>query len=217
LRCCEVVDIKDVVVGQYVSDGKRKGYLEDEGVPKTSLTPTFATAVVHINNSRWKGVPFILKCGKALNERKAEIRIQFHENPSGLFPNAPRNELVIKVQPDESIFLKMNSKEPGLATELVQAELDLSYKTRFDVRLPDAYERLIYDVVRGDHYLFVRDDELEAAWKIFTPFLHALEKDKIKPEPYVFGTRGPVSSDELIQKCGFTRSENYNWNKKSNL
>jgi glucose-6-phosphate 1-dehydrogenase len=120
-----------------------------------------------------------LKCGKALNERKAEIRIQFHENPSNLYPGSPRNELVIRVQPDEAIYFKFNSKVPGLDTKLVQTELDLTYKQRFDERLPDAYERLIYDVFRGDHNLFVRVDELEASWKLFTPLLHKLESDKV--------------------------------------
>jgi len=214
LRACKAIELNDLVIGQYTRDasGKKEGYLDDSGVPKTSLTPTFASAVLKINNSRWKDVPFILKCGKALNERKAEIRIQFHNN-SPLFPNAPRNELVIKVQPDEAVFLKFNTKVPGLSTELVQTELDLSYKSRFDVRLPDAYERLIYDVVRGDHNLFVRVDELEAAWKIFTPILHQLEEQKVQPELYEFGSRGPASSDNLAKKYGFLRSENYEWTK----
>jgi glucose-6-phosphate 1-dehydrogenase len=218
LRACKAIDIQDLVIGQYTKDasGTKEGYLDDQGVPKDSLTPTFASAVIKINNSRWTGVPFILKCGKALNERKAEIRIQFQNN-SPLFPDVPRNELVIKVQPDEAVFLKFNTKVPGLSTELVQTELDLSYKSRFDARLPDAYERLIYDVIRGDHNLFVRVDELEAAWKIFTPILHQLEKEKIKPELYEFGTRGPASADNLAKRYGFIRSENYEWNKKPKL
>ena len=82
---------------------------------------------------------------------------------------------------------------------------------RFDVRLPDAYERLIYDVLRGDHNLFVRVDELEAAWKIFTPILHQLENEKVKPILYEFGSRGPPESDKLVQKYGFERSETYQW------
>jgi len=91
-------------------------------------------------------------------------------------------------------------------------ELDLTYKDRFQhISLPDAYERLIYDVVRGDHNLFVRSDELEAAWKIFTPLLHHLEQNKVKPIIYPYGSRGPPSSDELIKNCGFVRTEGYTW------
>jgi glucose-6-phosphate 1-dehydrogenase len=189
--------------------------LEDPTVSKDSITPTFATAVIHIHNPRWKGVPFILKCGKGLNERKAEIRIQFQDAPNCLFKNLARNELVIRVQPDEAVYMKFNAKDPGLESDGIrEMELDLTYKKRFNVRLPDAYERLIYDVLRGDHNLFVRVDELEAAWKIFTPILHQIEREKIKPIIYPFGSRGPKESDELISRYGFIRSETYQWQPK---
>eukprot|EP01102_Stenamoeba_stenopodia_P016098 TRINITY_DN5583_c0_g1_i1.p1 TRINITY_DN5583_c0_g1~~TRINITY_DN5583_c0_g1_i1.p1 ORF type:complete len:533 (-),score=168.03 TRINITY_DN5583_c0_g1_i1:96-1694(-) len=216
LRCVPPIELDDVVIGQYTKseDGKKPSYLDDQGVPKDSTTPTFALAVLHVNNERWNGVPFILKCGKALNERKAEIRIQFHEPCNGLYPSLEkaRNELVLRVQPNEAIYLKFLSKKPGLSSDLEQSELDLTYKSRFGItELPDAYERLIYDVVRGDHNLFVRDDELDAAWRIFTPLLHKLEKEKIKPELYAFGTRGPQTADDLAQQYGFQRNENYNW------
>jgi len=219
LRACSPILRKDIVIGQYTKDesGKNAGYLDDPTVPKDSITPTFATAVIHINNSRWNGIPFILKCGKALNERKTEIRIQLKDHAcSLLFNGAPRNELVIRVQPNEAVYMKFNTKVPGLSSDLVQTELDLTYKSRFNARLPDAYERLIYDVIRGDHNLFVRVDELDAAWKIFTPILHELEREKVKPEPYPFGSRGPLSADELAKSYGYLRSEGYEW-KKSNL
>jgi len=217
-RACSPVKLEDMVVGQYLGDKSKNvvGYLEDPGVKKGSLTPTFAMAVVHVNNSRWKGVPFILKCGKGLNERKAEIRIQFKDPPHPLFAEAvaPRNELVIRVQPNEAVYLKFNTKTPGLSSTLNQTELDLTYKSRFDARLPDAYERLLFDVLRGDHNLFVRADELEAAWKVFTPVLHKLEKDKIKPIPYSYGSRGPVEADLLVHKFGYKRAVDYSWEKK---
>lgn len=217
LRCCSPIALEDLVIGQYGRDaeGKTPSYLDDPGVPKDSVTPTFATAVIHVNNARWKGVPFILKCGKALDERKAEIRIQFHSNPGNVFPNAAKNELVLRVQPDEAVYMKFNAKAPGLSEEVVQTELDLTYKRRFDARLPDAYERLIYDVLRGDHNLFVRVDELDAAWRIFTPILHKLEQEKIKPEIYTFGSRGPASSDKLIENYGYIRNQDYKWEKKA--
>jgi len=207
---------EETVIGQYGRDstGKKPSYLDDVGVPKDSICPTFATAVIHIDNARWKDVPFILKCGKALNERKAEIRIQFRDHPSELYKSAARNELVITVQPKEAVYLKIMAKTPGLEESIVETELDLSYKDRFDVRLPDAYERLIYDALRGDHNLFVRDDELRAAWAIFTPLLKKLESEKVKPEVYAFSSRGPVSSDALIKKFGYIRSEKYTWKER---
>jgi len=213
LRSCLPINPDEIVVGQYTKDpeGKNVGYLDDPQVPKDSVTPTFAVAVIHINNARWKGVPFILKCGKGLDERKAEIRIQFHRNGSSVYPNAPRNELVMRVQPNEAVYLKFNSKQPGLSEDLLVTELDLTYKERFQSRVPDAYERLIYDVLRGDHNLFVRVDELEAAWKIYSPVLHQLEKNKVKPTPYPFGARATKEADDLMHKFGFERQVGYSW------
>jgi glucose-6-phosphate 1-dehydrogenase len=219
LRCVKPIIREEIVTGQYLADpkGKEPGYLEDPTVPKGSVTPTFATAILHIHNQRWEGTPFILKCGKALDERKAEIRIQFYPVHNNVFVGTPvdgnPNELVIRVQPNEAVYLKMFSKKPGLTTEVALSELDLTYKSRFELNtpLPDAYERLIYDVVRGDHNLFVRDDELEAAWAIFTPILHKIESEKIAPEKYTFGSRGPSSSDELVSKFGFVRTKGYVW------
>jgi glucose-6-phosphate 1-dehydrogenase len=217
LRAIFPIAPEDMITGQYGADpkGKEPGYLEDKTVPKDSVTPTFACAVLHINNQRWKGVPFILKCGKALNERKAEIRIQFQRPKVESFKDISPNELVMRVQPDEAVYMKMSTKKPGLTGGIIHTELDLSYKRRFKEEaknLPDAYERLIWDVVRGDHNLFVRADELVAAWKIFTPILHHIEKNKgLKPEIYQFGSRGPASADNLIGKYGYERTTGYRW------
>jgi len=214
LRAVSTLERRDLVTGQYSgsSEKKQPGYLEDPTVPKGSHTPTFAQAVLQVNNTRWRGTPFILKCGKALNERKTEVRIQFRLPPNGLFADASANELVLRVQPGEAMYLKMTSKRPGLTNERAQVELDLSFKERFAIgALPDAYERLILDVLRGDHNLFVRADELEAAWRIFTPVLHELEREKVSPEPYEFGTRGPASADEQARRAGFVRTAGYTW------
>jgi glucose-6-phosphate 1-dehydrogenase len=208
------VVLKDTVVGQYRGNDKEKSYKEDDGVPDDSVTPTFATVVLHINNPRWKGVPFILKAGKALNERKAEIRIQYKAPSVGPIADPPRNELVMRLQPDEAIYCKINTKTPGLKNNMHETELDLTYGNRYDdVSIPDAYERLLLDVTRGDHQHFVRRDELVAAWKIFTPILHELENKRVQPVEYDFGTRGPKESDELIAKYGYRRSETYQWKK----
>eukprot|EP01099_Mayorella_cantabrigiensis_P001102 TRINITY_DN1456_c0_g1_i1.p1 TRINITY_DN1456_c0_g1~~TRINITY_DN1456_c0_g1_i1.p1 ORF type:complete len:543 (-),score=134.35 TRINITY_DN1456_c0_g1_i1:190-1761(-) len=217
LKAIPPIKMEDLVIGQYVADpeGKHPGYLDDSTVPKGSLCPTFAAAVLHINNSRWRGVPFIMKAGKALNERKVDVRIQFKPPTNGLEPNVKPNELVIRIQPNESIYLKFGCKKPGLTNEIDYVDLDLTYSKRFKYEAYDAYERLILDCFKGDHNLFVRADELEEAWRIFTPILHELEEKKIAPIPYVYGSRGPVQADELAKRYGFERNEHYAW--KSSL
>ena len=109
---------------------------------------------------------------------------------SGIFKDIPRNELVIRIQPNESVYIKMNSKLPGLSMQTVVTELDLTYRRRFsDLKIPEAYESLILDALKGDHSNFVRDDELDASWRIFTPLLHYLDNNKeIVPMEYPYGT-----------------------------
>ncbi|XP_075882473.1 glucose-6-phosphate 1-dehydrogenase-like isoform X2 [Nelusetta ayraudi] len=218
LKCIAPVAASDVVLGQYVGDPKgegqsRLGYLDDPTVPKGSCTPTFASAVLYIRNERWDGVPFILRCGKALNERKAEVRLQFTDVPGQIFADrCQRNELVMRVQPDEAIYLKMLTKRPGVYFSPEETELDLTYKSRYkNVKLPDAYERLILDVFCGNQMHFVRSDELREAWRIFTPLLHQIEAEKKKPIPYVYGSRGPEAADELMKNVGFRYEGTYNY------
>jgi len=215
LRCILPLKLDDVILGQYTKseDGTKPGYLDDNTVPADSNCPTSAIAVLYINNERWEGVPFILKCGKALNEQKTEIRIQFQDVPGNVFKNASRNELVIRVQPNEAVYMKMTTKLPGLSMDTVISELDLTYHKRFsELKIPDAYEALILDILNGDHSNFVRNDELEAAWKIFTPILHQIEREKIKPLPYAYGSRGPAASEGFVAKYGYKRSsQEYNW------
>ncbi|ADV23423.1 glucose-6-phosphate dehydrogenase [Cryptococcus gattii E566] len=218
LRCIPAIDRKDVLFGQYVGAGDKPGYLEDDTVPKDSKCPTFAAMTLWINNPRWEGVPFIMKAGKALNEAKVEIRVQYKDATQGIFMDIPRDELVMRIQPDEAVYLKMNNKLPGFHTRAVPVELDLTYKKRFtDANIPQAYEALILDALKGDHSNFVRDDELDVAWKIFTPILHWIDsKDAPKPEPYPYGSRGPKEIDEFTAKYGFKRSpQTYSWPKTS--
>jgi glucose-6-phosphate 1-dehydrogenase len=195
LRSIKPLELSDVVLGQYEGDPNgegeaKEGYLDDPTVPNDSKTPTYAVAALRINNERWDGVPFILKCGKALNERKAEIRIQFKDVPGNIFSGkVSRNELVIRVQPDEAMYTKVLTKKPGMHFDPLETELDLTYKLRYkDIYLPDAYERLILDVFNGSQMHFVRSDELAEAWRIFTPLLHKIEGDKVSPIKYLFGT-----------------------------
>ncbi len=114
----------------------------------------------------------------------------------------PPNELVIRIQPKEAIYLKMNNKVPGLGLRLDTTKLDLQYQSTYNKELPDAYERLLLDVVNGDKRLFIRHDELQAAWELFTPVLHELEARQVAPELYPYGSRGPVGSHYLAAKYG---------------
>ncbi|RUS29207.1 glucose-6-phosphate dehydrogenase [Jimgerdemannia flammicorona] len=206
---------QDALLGQYgkSEDCTKPGYLEDDSLKnKQSVTPTFATLVAWINNERWQGVPFILKAGKALNESKVEIRIQFKNVAGQLFNTVPRNELVIRVQPNEAVYMKFNNKLPGLSFQTTISELDMTYHRRYsDLRIPDAYEALILDVLRGDHSNFVRDDELDVAWNIFTPLLHEIDSTVIKPVEYAYGSRGPKQLYEFVSSYGFRHHEQYVW------
>ncbi|KAJ3403290.1 Glucose-6-phosphate 1-dehydrogenase [Chytriomyces hyalinus] len=214
LRAIKPLKLDDTVLGQYTAsaDKKEPGYLDDPTVPHGSVTPTYAAAVFRVNNARWEGVPFILKCGKALDESKVDIRIQFNNVPGNIYPNTVRNELVIRLQPKEAVYMKFENKEPGLSTETHTTELDLSYEKRYqNAKIPDAYESLILACLKGDKSNFVRDDELEAAWKIFTPLLHKIEGEKIQPDLYQYGSRGPARASEFVKNLGFVRDDGYKW------
>ncbi|KAN0059796.1 Glucose-6-phosphate 1-dehydrogenase [Thecaphora frezii] len=213
LKAVPPINEEDVLIGQYTASGDKPGYKDDVTVPKDSNCPTFAALTLWVENERWKNVPFILKAGKALDEAKVEIRVQFKDTEGGIFQDIPRNELVIRIQPNEAVYLKMNAKKPGLEMNTLPADLDLTYKERFsEVRIPEAYEALILDALNGDHSNFVRDDELDVSWAIFTPILHAIDAGKIKNEPYEYGSRGPASLHKFVSKYGYKRSnESYDW------
>ncbi|KAL6781665.1 GLD2 [Auxenochlorella protothecoides x Auxenochlorella symbiontica] len=217
LRSMQTVRLEDMVLGQYrgrrVKGMSQPGYLEDPTVPPNSLTPTFAACAVFLNNARWDGVPFLLKAGKALEGRMAEIRVQFRHVPGSLYRDklgfsagmsseSATNELVIRIQPNESIYLKINNKVPGLGLRVENTRLDLTYGSRYQTHLPDAYERLILDCVNGDRRLFIRNDELEVAWEKFTPVLQEIEERRVQPEQYPYGSRGPVGAHYLAAKYG---------------
>jgi glucose-6-phosphate 1-dehydrogenase len=215
LRCILSARPEDVVLGQYSAgtgnNGNRQpGYTEDEGVPENSRTPTFAAAVLRLRNRRWDGVPFLLRAGKGLSRRTTEIRIRFREVPGNVYRESNTclepNELVIRVQPDESISFRILNKIPGLSTDLAQSELDLRYQAAFTSLIPDAYECLLLDVVEGDRSLFIRADELAAAWDVFTPLLHEIDDREIRPDDYAFGTNGPEESFVLAEKRGVSWS-----------
>ncbi|KAL6999896.1 Glucose-6-phosphate 1-dehydrogenase 1, chloroplastic [Sarracenia purpurea var. burkii] len=211
LRSMRPLQLENVIVGQYKRHNKSgkmySGYTDDPTVPKDSLTPTFAAAALFIDNSRWDGVPFLMKAGKALHTKRAEIRVQFRHVPGNLFKrnfgtdlDKATNELVLRVQPDEAIYLKINNKVPGLGMRLDRSDLNLLYRARYPREIPDAYERLLLDAIEGERRLFIRSDELDAAWALFTPLLKELENKKIAPELYPYGSRGPVGAHYLAAK-----------------
>jgi len=215
LKCIQPVTLDDVYLGQY------EGYTNDETIEdKDSNTPTYAAIRLFINTPRWYGVPFILKAGKALDERKAEVRIQFKDAKAANFMfeetkgNVPRNELVMRMQPHEAIYMKTNFKSPGFSLDPVQGELGVNYDDRFfkhgEISNPEAYTRLILNVIQGRQAAFVRDDELIRSWEIFTPILNQIENEKIRPHSYTYGSRGPKGADAWIQeKSGYVRNTEY--------
>ncbi|MBP8128107.1 MAG: glucose-6-phosphate dehydrogenase [Candidatus Hydrogenedentes bacterium] len=212
LRCVQPVTVEDLVTGQYTAgalEGRRRlGYLEEEGIPAGSVTPTYAAAALHVRNRRWDGVPFLIRAGKALNARMTEIRIRFRPVPGNIFLHAAghlaNNELIIRVQPDAAITFRIVNKVPGLGITLEESDLDLQYASAFPVQIPDAYECLLLDVIEGDRSLFIRADELAAAWDIFTPVLHELATRGTKPRPYSFGSAGPEAAQALAARYGAT-------------
>ncbi|GAA0171655.1 dehydrogenase [Lithospermum erythrorhizon] len=211
LRSMRTLTLDDIVIGQYKGDTRGgvtyPGYIDDNTVPKDSLTPTFAAAALFIDNPRWDGVPFLMKAGKALHKRGAEIRVQFRHVPGNLYKKTfgtdldqATNELVIRVQPDEAIYLKINNKVPGLGMRLDRSNLNLLYAARYSKEIPDAYERLLLDAIEGERRLFIRSDELDAAWSLFTPVLKEIEEKKVTPEYYPYGSRGPVIAHYLAAR-----------------
>ena len=203
LNACRALQMDDLVTGQYA------GYREEEGIQdKKTRTETFAAAVLHVHNPRWEGVPFVLKAGKALNDSKVELRVQFHQVP-GVVPDLEQcvaNELVVLVQPEPAIYWKVQNKVPGLKFEVEQVRMDLLYARSYMGYMPEAYERLLLEALVADHSHFVSEDELTAQWRIFTPVLHALESGKGRePEIYPYGSRGPKGADALANRHGMTK------------
>ncbi len=199
------------VRGQYKSGaikGKAvPGYLEEPGVPADSRTETFVALRVEIDTWRWAGVPFYLRTGKRLQEQLAEIVVTFDAVPHSIFEagRVPRqNQLIIQLQPDESITLCIVAKTPGETMRLKPVNLSLHFTDTFKEKSLDAYERLITDVAKGNLTLFMRGDELDAAWAWIDPIREGWNQSDEPPRQYVAGTWGPAASSALISRDGFT-------------
>ncbi|KAF5175391.1 Glucose-6-phosphate 1-dehydrogenase [Thalictrum thalictroides] len=205
LKSIRNLELGDVVLGQYKISSAGKGH----DVYMNNLTPTFFAAVLYIDNARWDGVPFLIKTGMGLIKHRVEIRIQFHDVPGNIYRerighnvDLVTNELILRDVPDEAILVKVNNKIPGLGLQLDASELNLLYKDKYNVEVPDSYEQLLLDVVDGDNHLFMRSDELAAAWRILSPVLHEIDENKTAPELYELGGRGPVGAYYLGAKHG---------------
>ena len=185
-----------------------RGYLDEVG-NTGSVTETFVALKLEIENWRWAGVPFYLRTGKRLPERISEIVVVFRKVPHSVFPESAgkvhQTKLVIRLQPDEGIKLWLMIKEPGPGGfRLQHVPLDMSFAEAFGVHAPEAYERLLMDVIRGNATLFMRRDEVEAAWAFIDPIRQAWAESKEPPRSYVAGSWGPSAAIALIERDGRT-------------
>ena len=196
---------KDVVRGQYadgtVNNLPQVAYRSEEHVAPDSDTDTFVAARLNINNRRWKGVPFFLRTGKALQRQASVIVIQFKDSPHKIFKDdILPNRLIISIQPELEISLLFESKIPGLQMKLKPVEMDFTYKDAYPDDIPEAYETLLLDVLEGDATLFMRADQVEAAWKVVMPVINAWKKHPSKQlRFYEPGSWGPVAANKLLK------------------
>lgn len=192
----------------FVSGNRVPGYKDEERVATDSTTETYVALKLLIDNWRWAGVPFFLRTGKRMARRVTEIAIRFRPVPHRLFAadnpeHIDPNELVLEIQPDEGISLNFKVKVPGPTFDLRPVNMIFQYGTAFNVQLPEAYERLLLDAMLGDRTLFIRGDEVEAAWSIVDSVIDGWKRQKVKELPtYEAGTWGPTEADELIQREG---------------
>lgn len=207
----------NTVRGQYKAgaiDGQAvAGYL-DEVEDQSSRTESFVAIKAEIDNWRWAGVPFYLRTGKRLAERMSEIVVAYNAVPHSIFGDTAgaikRNMLVIRIQPEEGVKLWLMIKDPGPGgMRLRYVPLDMTFAEAFQGRSPDAYERLILDVIRGNQTLFMRRDEVEAAWQWIDPIAEAWEHSGEAPKSYTAGTWGPSASIALIERDGRTWHEDF--------
>lgn len=205
-------NVKDKTVrGQYsegfLSGKPVPGYLQEEGANPVSNTESFVAIKAEIDNWRWSGVPFYLRTGKRMPTKHSEIVVQFKEQPHNIFKESyadlPANKLSIRLQPDEGVELQIMNKIPGISSQMNihENKLDLCFTQSYaDERVVDAYERLLLEVIKGDQSLFVRRDEVEAAWTWADGIINAWQSSSEKPKPYAAGSWGPVSSISLIAR-----------------
>lgn len=208
IRALEPVGPEDYVRGQYKGGDKLSSYLEDVEDPG-SITESFIAMKVHVSNWRWNGTPFYLRTGKRLKARMSEIVVRFKEPPHSIFESdagTHSNALTIRLQPNEGMDLRVTIKEPGPGgMRLIEVPLDMTFADALGAEageIPDAYERLVMDVIRGNQTLFMRGDEVEAAWAWTDPIIEGWRDRNERPLPYDSYSEGPVDSLMLLHRDG---------------
>jgi glucose-6-phosphate 1-dehydrogenase len=196
-----------VVRGRYtagMAEGKEAvAYLQEEGVPEDSMTETFVALRLEVDNWRWAGVPIYLRTGKRLARKVTEIAVTLKPVPHMAFQaqgsvGVQPNQLILTVQPNEGVSLSLGAKIPGMRMRIRPVNMEFLYGTSFMSQSPEAYERLIMDVMRGDATLFTRNDEVEAQWRIIDPILAAWEHDDTPLAEYAAGSPGPEEADRIL-------------------
>ncbi|GGM63440.1 glucose-6-phosphate 1-dehydrogenase [Longimycelium tulufanense] len=193
-------------VGGWQGGQKVRGYLEEDGIAPGSTTETYAAITCAVNTRRWAGVPFYLRTGKRLGRRVTEIAVVFKRAPhlpfdATMTEELGQNALVIRVQPDEGVTMRFGSKVPGAAMEVRDVTMDFGYGHAFTESSPEAYERLLLDVLLGEPSLFPVNEEVELSWEILDPVLRYWEA-KGRPEPYTAGSWGPDSAHAMLDRTG---------------
>ncbi len=220
IRAMNAEDVaKQVVRGQYFAgaiDGQqRPGYRQETKVKPDSNVETYAALKLYIDNWRWSGVPFYVRTGKNLPMSASEVRMQFRPTPNVLFAaqsdqHLDANALTLRLQPNEGISLRINGKVPGTSLNIRPVRMHFSYDAEFGAYTPEAYERLLLEAMVGDATLFIRRDEVEAAWGIVDSVRKGWEgKSLSNREFYAAGTWGPVASDDLLAQSGHVWHEPY--------
>jgi glucose-6-phosphate 1-dehydrogenase len=209
LRAARPMTFENSVRGQYeagyVAGEEVPGYTGEPNVPASSVTPTFVAAKLEIDNWRWAGTPFYIRAGKRLAKRVTEVAVQFRRPPHLPFPtdaaeHLESNSLVLRIQPDEGISLRFGAKSPTPTLSIRTVNMDFLYGSSFLADVPDAYETLILDVIRGDGTLFTRQDGVERAWELCDPLLEQWSSGQ--PQLYQAGSWGPDRAYELIARDG---------------
>ena len=193
-------------VAGWAGGEKVVGYLEEQGIPQSSTTETYAAMRIDIATRRWAGVPFYLRTGKRLGRRVTEVAVVFKRAPHQPFAKHDveelgQNALVMRIQPDEGVTLRFGAKVPGTTMEIRDVLMDFAYGGAFVESSPEAYERLILDVLLGDPPLFPQHEEVELAWEILDPVIEHWSR-QTSIDTYTSGTWGPASADEMIARDG---------------
>ena len=211
LNCLRpVIDCGNCVVRAQYAAGKSgdadvPGYRREQNVESNSIAETYVAIKVFVDNWRWSGVPFFLRTGKRMPKRVSEIAVQFKEIPPILFNVDPQNPvapnvLALRIHPDEGLSMSITTKLPGAKLQIRPVEMDFRYQTTFEEQSPEAYERLLLDVMAGDATLFMRRDEIEASWTWIKNIQESWEREDIHWLPeYAAGTAGPIEADKLIE------------------